>query len=224
MTPFIKPGITTGEIDRLVEEYMRENGAIPATLGYKGYPKSSCISLNEVVCHGIPGDRILQDGDILNVDVTAILDGYYGDTSTMFMVGEVSDTAKKLMDVTKRCLEIGIEQVKPGNFFGNIGYHIYRYASSQGFSVVHQFCGHGVGLEFHEEPQVSHVSPRDTGAIMKPGMIFTIEPMINEGSPRTIIDATDKWTARTEDNKLSAQYEHTVLVTDDGVEILTREN
>ena len=164
---------------------------------------------------------VLKEGDILNIDITTILDGYYGDTSRMFTVGEISPQAEKLIDVTKHCLDLGVQQVKPGNPFGNIGFVISRYAKAKGFSVVYEFCGHGVGLQFHEEPQVDHTSRRNKGPKMKPGMIFTIEPMINQGRPTTSIDKSDGWTARTIDNKLSAQFEHTVLVTETGFEVLT---
>lgn len=219
---FVKAGVSTGFIDEKIEEFILSNGAVPATKGYNGYPKSSCISPNNVVCHGIPSkDTILKDGDILNIDVTTILNGYFGDTSRMFSVGEISADAQKLVDATWHCLKLGIEQVKPGNYFGNIGFVISRYAKAKGYSVVYEFCGHGVGLHFHEEPQVDHSARRNTGDIMKPGMIFTIEPMINQGKPRTQIDKHDGWTARTIDNQLSAQFEHTVLVTDTGYEVLT---
>jgi methionyl aminopeptidase len=221
-TDFVKTGIDTEFIDTKIEEFILERNAVPATKGYNGYPKSSCISLNEVVCHGIPSKKtILKEGDILNIDITTILNGYYGDTSRMFTVGEVSSAAKKLIDVTWHCLDLGIRQVIPDNYFGNIGFVINRYATAQGFSVVYEFCGHGVGLQFHEEPQVDHTSRRNKGPKMKPGMIFTIEPMINEGKPTTSIDRNDGWTARTVDKKLSAQFEHTILVTSTGFEVLT---
>ncbi len=219
---FVKAGISTAFIDGKIEEFIRSNGAIPATKGYNGYPKSSCISLNEVVCHGIPSEQtILKEGDILNIDVTTILNGYFGDTSKMFWVGEISDEAEKLVTVTKHCLDLGIQQVVPGNYFGNIGFAINRYAKAKGYSVVYEFCGHGVGLEFHEEPQVDHSARRNTDPKMKPGMIFTIEPMINQGRAGTKVDKNDGWTARSVDNKLSAQYEHTILVTETGFEVLT---
>lgn len=219
---FVKEGVSTEFLDQKIETFIRENGAIPATLGYGGYPKSSCISLNEVVCHGIPSENtILKNGDILNIDVTTILDGYYGDTSKMFTVGEVSPLALELIEVTKHCLNLGIQQVRPGNQFGNIGFAISKYAKAKGFSVVYEFCGHGVGVHFHEEPQIDHTSRRNTGPYMKPGMTFTIEPMINEGRAGTIVDKTDKWTARTVDKKLSAQFEHTILITETGCEVLT---
>ncbi len=219
---FVKPGVSTEFLNQKIESFIREHGAIPATLGYGGYPKSCCISLNEVVCHGIPSEsEILREGDILNIDVTTILNGYYGDTSRMFTVGEVSPEALDLIEVTRHCLDLGIQQVRPGNQFGNIGHAISKYAKSQGYSVVYEFCGHGVGVHFHEEPQVDHTSRRNTGPVMKPGMTFTIEPMINQGRPGTVVDKTDKWTARTVDKKLSAQFEHTILVTETGFEVLS---
>jgi methionyl aminopeptidase len=219
---FVKEGVSTESLNAKIDSYIREHGAVPATLGYSGYPKSCCISLNEVVCHGIPSENtILKNGDILNVDVTTILDGFYGDTSKMFTVGEVSPLALDLIEVTKHGLDLGIQQVKPGNQFGNIGYAISKYVKSQGYSVVYEYCGHGVGIDFHEEPQVDHTSRRNTGSVMQAGMIFTIEPMINVGRPGTIVDKNDKWTARTVDKKLSAQFEHTILVTNTGFEVLT---
>lgn len=219
---YVKEGVSTEYLDNLIEKFIRDNGAIPATLNYHGFPKSCCISLNEVVCHGIPSKTtILKPGDILNIDVTTILNGYYGDTSKMFAVGEISEKAQNLIDATKHCLDLGIQQVKPKNKFGNIGFFISRYAKNKGYSVVYEFCGHGVGLDFHEDPQVDHIARKNSGAVMKPGMIFTIEPMINEGKAKVKIDKEDGWTARTSDLKLSAQFEHTVLVTQTGVEILT---
>src|SRR6056297_2151969 len=198
---FIQPDVSTGFIDQKIEEYIADHQAIPAPKGYNGFPRASCISPNEVVCHGIPSvERLLKEGDILNIDVTTILDGYYGDTSRMFAVGEISDEAEKLINVTRHCLDLGIQQVKPGNRFGNIGYVINRFAKARGYSVVYEFCGHGVGLQFHEEPQVDHaLNKKNRGARMKPGMIFTIEPMINLGRSATSIDKTDGWTARTID-------------------------
>lgn len=219
---FVKEGVSTGYLDELIHNYTIEHGAIPATLNYSGFPKSCCISLNDVICHGIPSpDVILKNGDIVNIDVTTILNGYFGDTSKMFTIGEVSETAQKLVDATKHCLNLGIQQVRPGNNIGNIGYVISRYATAQGFSVVYEFCGHGVGVEFHEDPQIDHASRKNSGPVMKPGMIFTIEPMINEGRPRVKVDEIDGWTARTIDQKLSAQFEHTILVTATGFEVLT---
>ena len=219
---FIQPGITTAFLDQKIEDFIVAHGAIPATKGYNGYPKSSCISLNEVVCHGIPSEQIiLKNGDILNIDVTTILDGFYGDTSRMYTIGDVSPKAIELIEVTKHCLDLGIKQVYPGNYFGNIGFVINRYARAKEFSVVYEFCGHGVGVEFHEEPQVDHTARRNSGEKMKPGMTFTIEPMINTGRPATVIDKNDGWTARTIDNQLSAQFEHTILITKTGCEVLT---
>ena len=219
---FIQPGISTGFINAKIEEFIKSHGAISATKGYNGFPKSSCISLNEVVCHGIPSEQIiLTDGDILNIDVTTILDGYFGDTSRMFTVGEISPEAESLINVTKHCLDLGIKQVTPGNYFGNIGFVINRFAQSKGYSVVYDFCGHGVGIHFHEAPNVDHTARKNSGQRMRQGMIFTIEPMINQGKPSTNVDKNDGWTARTKDRKLSAQFEHTVLVTQTGVEVLT---
>ena len=219
---FVKTGVNTEFIDDKIEEFILSNNAIPATKGYHGFPKSSCISLNNVICHGIPSkNTILKEGDILNIDITTILDGYYGDTSRMFTVDNISPASDKLIETTLHCLDLGIEQVKPGNRFGNIGFVINRYAKAKGYSVVYEFCGHGVGIEFHEEPQVDHASRRNTGPEMKPGMIFTIEPMINQGRPKADVDKKDGWTARTTDNKLSAQFEHTILVTETGCEVLT---
>ncbi|WP_372754429.1 type I methionyl aminopeptidase [Labilibaculum sp.] len=222
ISDFVKEGVSTLYLDKLVEKYIRDHGAIPAPLNYHGFPKSCCISLNEVICHGIPDEKtILKNGDILNIDVTTILDGYYGDTSTMFTIGDVSEAAEKLVEDTEHALYLGIEQVKPGNYFGNIGFMIGRYAKAKKYSVVYEFCGHGVGIDFHEEPQVEHICPKNSGSKMKAGMIFTIEPMINLGKARAIIDEKDGWTARTIDKKLSAQFEHTILVTEDGYEILS---
>lgn len=220
----IKEGINTEQINTLAETYIRDHGAIPAPLNYHGFPKSVCTSINEVVCHGIPDQTILKEGDVVNVDVTTILDGYYGDTCKMFPIGQISQEAHDLLDVTQGCLAKGIEQVKPGNEFGMIGTAIWRYAVDKGYSVVFQFCGHGVGLDFHEEPHVNHhIEVRDPHfhTKMEPGMIFTIEPMINQGVAEAVIMA-DKWTAKTKDGKLSAQYEHTILVTENGSEVLTK--
>lgn len=223
---FVVPGATTEDINKEAEKYIRDHGAIPAPLGYHGFPKACCTSLNEVICHGIPTEKdILKEGDILNVDVTTILNGYYGDTCRMFPVGKVSDDAQKVMSVAQDCLDFGIVQVKPNIPFWHISKAITEYAMSRGCSVVYQFVGHGTGLKFHEEPQVAHFyekGPHLDTRLMKPGMVFTIEPMINLGVPDAIVDQVDKWTARTLDGKLSAQYEHTVLVTVDGVEVLTR--
>ena len=219
---YVKEGVDTDYLDKIIHEFIKDNGAVPAPLGYNGYPKSSCISLNEVVCHGIPSKKtILKPGDILNIDITTILGGYYGDTSKMYTVGEVSVAAQKIVDAAKHCLDLGIQQVRPGNHFGNIGFVIGRYAKAQKYSVVYEFCGHGVGVEFHEAPQVDHIARRNSGPIMRPGMTFTIEPMINAGKASTRVDKYDGWTARTSDGKLSAQFEHTILVTEDGFEVLS---
>ncbi len=220
----IKEGMTTEAINVLVETYIRDHGAIPAPLNYMNYPKSVCTSINEVICHGIPDETVLVSGDIINIDVTTILDGYYGDTSKMFAIGEISQEAHHLLDVTQDCLAKGIARVKPDNHFGMIGTAIWRHAKDNGYSVVFQFCGHGVGVDFHEEPQINHhidITDKHFHTLMKPGMIFTIEPMINQGLAEAVIDNSDKWTARTKDGKLSAQYEHTMLVTENGVEVLT---
>ena len=219
---FIKEGISTGFLNDKIEEFIRDNGAIPATVGYNGYPKATCISLNEVVCHGIPSsNQVLKEGDILNIDVTTILNGYFGDTSRMYSVGQISDKADRIIKTAKHCLDLGIQQVKPGNRLGNIGFVIGRYAKAKRYSVVYEFCGHGIGLEFHEAPQVDHIARKNSGPKLQAGMTFTIEPMINEGRASTRVDKNDGWTARTIDGKLSAQFEHTILVTPDGHEVLT---
>lgn len=216
----IREGVTTEEIDRWVHQATVEAGARPAPLGYKGFPKSVCTSINEVVCHGIPGPRELAGGDIVNVDVTPVLDGYYGDASRMFLIGEVSEEARRLVEVTRECLERGIATVRPGGRAGDIGEAIQTHAEAHGYSVVRKFTGHGIGLAFHEEPQIFHFGRRGTGPELRAGMTFTIEPMINAGDWRVeILD--DGWTAVTADGSLSAQWEHTVLVTGDGVEVLT---
>jgi methionyl aminopeptidase len=216
----IRPGITTQEIDDWVHEYTVAQGAVPAPLNYRGFPKSVCTSINEVICHGIPEDRVLKDGDILNVDVTSILDGYYGDSSRMFLIGNVSDEARQLTRVTRECLYRSIDQVKPGAQLGDLGHAIQAHAERHGYSVVRAFVGHGVGVEFHEPPDVRHYGQPGTGQRLRPNMVFTIEPMINTGSYRVkVLD--DGWTAITVDGGLSAQWEHTVRVMDDGYEILT---
>lgn len=221
VAPFVKAGVTTDYLNSICATYMRDHKAKPATLGYNGYPKESCISVNDVICHGIPGKYTLRDGDILNIDVTTILDGFYGDTSTMFTIGEVTEHARKLIEVTRTCIDIGIAQCIPGKHVGDIGYEINKYATSFGYGVVYEFCGHGVGLKFHEEPEVCHVDEKGRGPALKPGMTFTIEPMINAGKARARVDKKDGWTARTIDGKLSAQFEHTILVTSTIPEVLT---
>ena len=220
ITAHVRPGISTGEIDRICHEYMVERGAIPATLGYRGYTKSSCTSVNHVVCHGIPGDRVLADGDIINIDVTVILDGWHGDTSRMYAAGEASTKAKLLMDVTYDGMMKGIAAIRPGATLGDIGHAIQVHVEKHRFSVVRDFCGHGIGRHFHEPPNVLHFGRPGEGPKLKPGMFFTVEPMVNAGRPEVkILD--DGWTAVTRDRSLSAQFEHMVAVTETGVEIFT---
>ncbi|CEN74695.1 methionine aminopeptidase [[Clostridium] sordellii] len=219
----IKAGMRTEDINKIVHEYTVSKGAIPAPLGYGGFPKSLCTSINSEICHGIPSeDVILKDGDIINIDVSTIYDGYYSDASRMFMIGNVSDKAKKLVEVTKECLEAGIKAVKPWGHIGDIGAAIQEHAEKNGYSVVRDFGGHGIGLQFHEDPFVFHYGAKNEGMILVPGMIFTIEPMINEGTYELYIDAENEWTAYTDDGLLSAQWEHMILVTEDGVEILSK--
>ncbi len=214
-------GMKTQEIDDLCVKLTNAAGAQSAPLNYHGFPKSVCVSINDVICHGIPGDYILKDGDIVNIDVTTILGGYYGDTSRMFFVGEPSDESRKLVDISKKCLEKGIAQVYKDNYLSNIGYNIQKYAEKNSCSIVRDYCGHGVGIEFHEEPHVLHYGKKNRGPKLKPGMIFTIEPMVNLGGYECVVDQDDKWTVRTTDGSLSAQFEHTILVTESGCEILT---
>ncbi|NEO37275.1 MAG: type I methionyl aminopeptidase [Moorea sp. SIOASIH] len=221
LEPMVKPGVSTLEINDEAERWTKEHGAISAPLGYQGFPKSICTSINEVVCHGIPnGKQILKDGDIINIDVTPKVDGYHGDTSRTFFVGTPSPLAKKLVEVTEECMMRGIAEVKPGARIGDIGAAIQEYAESNGFSVVRDFVGHGISKIFHTAPQIPHYGTRGKGKRLRAGMVFTIEPMINEGTHEVEILA-DKWTAVTSDRKLSAQFEHTIVVTADGVEILT---
>jgi len=216
----LRPGITTDELNSLVHEFTIKHGARPAPLNYKGFPKSVCISVNEVICHGIPGPRLLKEGDIVNVDVTPVLDGYYADVSKTFFVGTPGPEARRVVEVARECLRRGINEVAPGNTVGDIGWAIQDYAESQGCSVVREFVGHGVGFKFHEPPQIPHYGKRGEGVVLVPGMVFTIEPMINLGGKELhILD--DKWTAVTADGSLSAQFEQTILVTQDGFESLT---
>ena len=218
----IHEGMTTAQIDRLVFDYTVSHGAIPAPLNYEGFPKSVCTSINEVVCHGIPSEKeILRDGDIINVDVSTILDGYFSDASRMFMIGNVSPEKRQLVEVTKECLEIGMEAAKPFGFVGDIGNAIQHHAEKNGYSVVRDLCGHGVGLKFHEEPEVTHFGRKGTGMLLVPGMVFTIEPMINMGRYDVYIDSDDGWTVLTDDGLPSAQWEHTFVMTETGLEILT---
>ncbi|MCX5516112.1 type I methionyl aminopeptidase [Kaistia algarum] len=216
----IRPGVPTDEIDRFVYEFGEKNGALPATLGYRGYTKSTCTSLNHVVCHGIPNEKPLRDGDILNVDVTFVLDGWYGDSSRMYYVGEVKRAASRLVEVTYESLMRGIAAVKPGKTTGDIGHAIQSFAEAERCSVVRDFCGHGVGRLFHDTPNILHYGNPGEGVELRPGMIFTIEPMINLGRPHVKVLA-DGWTAVTRDRSLSAQFEHTVGVTETGCEIFT---
>ena len=216
----IQPGITTNHINSLVEEFTKKNNAISAPLNYNGFPKSVCTSVNNVICHGIPDDTVLNDGDIVNVDVTPIMEGYYADTSKTFFVGSPSKDAEKIVAVARECLHRGILKVKPKNRIGDIGYAIQRYAEGEGCSVVREYVGHGVGFKFHESPQIPHFGNKGQGIQLVPGMVFTIEPMINLGK-RNLHVLSDNWTVVTDDGSLSAQFEHTVLVTNDGFEILT---
>lgn len=221
ITPYVKAGVTTDELNQICHDYIvNEQQAIPAPLNYRGFPKSICTSVNHVICHGIPGDKTLKSGDIINVDVTVIKDGYYGDTSKMFFVGEPSILAQRLVKTTRECLFLGIEQVKPGAHLGDIGAAIQQHAEAQHFSVVREYCGHGIGDVFHDEPSVLHYGTAGTGMVLQAGMTFTIEPMINAGK-RFCRLLPDDWTVVTKDHSLSAQWEHTILVTDTGYEILT---
>src|SRR5471030_2868639 len=227
IAPHVKPGVTTGRLNDLCHAYMvGEQGTIPAPLnyappGYKPFPKSICTSVNHQVCHGIPGDRVLKPADVLNIDVTVIKDGYHGDSSRMYYVGAPSIQAKRLCDTTYECMWVGIANVRPGARLGDIGAAIQAHAEKNGFSVVREFCGHGIGRRFHEDPQVLHYGKAGTGLQLEPGMTFTVEPMINAGKP-AIRELADGWTIVTKDHSLSAQWEHTVLVTSDGYEILTQ--
>ncbi|MDE0280353.1 MAG: type I methionyl aminopeptidase [Gammaproteobacteria bacterium] len=219
--PHVRAGVTTDELNAVCHEYIVvEQQAIPAPLNYRGFPKSICTSVNHVICHGIPSDRKLKNGDIINIDVTVIKDGFHGDTSRMFFVGEPSIRARRLVQICRECLDIGIGLVRPGARLGDIGHAIQKHAEGNGFSVVREYCGHGIGRTFHEEPQVLHYGSPDTGMELKPGMTFTIEPMLNAGKKETKL-LPDQWTVVTRDRSLSAQWEHTILVTGDGHEILT---
>lgn len=217
----IGPGVTTEQIDTWVHDYTVEHGAIPAPLNYEGFPKSVCTSINEVVCHGIPSaDEVLAEGDIVNVDCSTILDGYFSDSSRMFCIGEVSPEKKKLVDVVKECVELGLKEVKPWGFLGDMAHAVQTHAEENGYSVVQEIGGHGVGLEFHEDPWVGYIGKRGTDMMMAPGMIFTIEPMINMGKHDIFVDEENDWTVYTEDGRPSAQWEIMVLVTEDGHEVL----
>lgn len=219
----VQEGISTGEINRLVHEYTIAHGGIPAPLNYEGFPKSVCTSIDDVVCHGIPDDgRVLRSGEIINIDVTTILGGYYGDASRMYCIGEVSEEKKRLVQVAKECLDLGLEAVKPWGHLGDVGYAVNTHAVKNGYTVVREIGGHGVGVDFHEEPWVSHIGQPGTDIVLAPGMIFTIEPMVNMGAADVWQDEEDGWTIRTEDGEPSAQWEYTILVTETGTEILSR--
>ena len=220
IVPHMVPGVTTAEIDRLIYDFIIAGGGVPATLGYRGYTHSVCISINHVVCHGIPSEKTLKSGDIVNVDVTPLLDGWHGDTSRMYLIGDVPIKARRLVEVTYECLMIGIEQAKPGNRMGDVANAIQRHAEKHRYGVVRDFCGHGVGRLFHDAPEVVHVGKPGTGPELRPGMIFTIEPMINIGRPDVkLLD--DGWTAVTRDRSLSAQFEHSIGITETGCDIFT---
>ncbi len=220
ITDHVKPGVTTGQLDVLCHEFMHDHGAIPATLNYRGYPKSICTSINHVVCHGIPGERRLMDGDILNIDVTAVLDGWHGDTSRMYVAGQPGTRARVLLDVTYEALMRGVAAIRPGATLGDVGHAIQSYVEGQRFSVVRDFCGHGIGRRFHEAPNVLHFGRPGEGVVLRPGMFFTVEPMVNAGRPEVkVLD--DGWTAVTRDRSLSAQFEHMIGVTEEGCEVFT---
>ncbi len=220
LVPHMVPGVSTAEINRLIHQFIVERGGVPATLGYRGYAHSTCISINHVVCHGIPSEKTLKAGDIVNVDVTPIVDGWHGDTSRMYLIGDVPLKARKLVEVTYECLMLGIEQAKPGNHMGDVAHAIQQHAEKHRYGVVRDFCGHGLGLLFHDAPEVVHAGRPGTGPELKPGMNFTIEPMINIGRPDVkLLD--DGWTAVTRDRSLSAQFEHSIGITEEGCEIFT---
>lgn len=221
ITDYVKPGVTTLELNDLCHDMIIKNGAISAPLNYKGFPKSICTSINHVVCHGIPDERKLKDGDIVNIDVTVIVDGWYGDTSRTYYVGNPSIKAKRLVDATYEAMMAGIEQIKPGAHLGNVGHAIEQYIAPFGYSSVRDYCGHGIGRIFHTAPNVMHYGQRDTGIILEPGMFFTVEPMINIGTYHTRLNPQDGWTVTTKDRELSAQFEHTIGVTETGYEIFT---
>ncbi|MFT3756642.1 MAG: type I methionyl aminopeptidase [Pseudoxanthomonas sp.] len=222
VAPHVKPGVTTAELDRICHDHIiNVQKAIPANVGYRGYPKATCISANNVICHGIPGEKVLKDGDIINIDVTVLKDGWHGDTSRMYFVGTPSVMAKRLVEVTREAMWRGIKAVRPGATLGDVGHAIQQYAEAERFSVVREYCGHGIGKVYHDEPQVLHYGQPGQGVVLKKGMTFTIEPMINEGARHTRV-MPDGWTVVTKDRKLSAQWEHMIAVTDDGADVLTR--
>tara|TARA_A100001037_G_scaffold299628_1_gene325700 strand:+ start:115 stop:879 length:765 start_codon:yes stop_codon:yes gene_type:complete len=219
--PYVKPGVTTERLDQICHDYIVAKGAVPSPLNYRGFPKSICSSVNEEICHGIPSDRKLRNGDIVNLDITTYLKGFHGDTSRTFFVGSPRKKATKLVEVCKEALQRGIEVVKPGAKLGDIGATIQNFAESHGYSIVREFCGHGIGVNFHEEPQILHYGKFGEGLEIKKGMVFTIEPMVNLGKPDLKI-LSDKWTAVTQDGEISAQFEHTICVTENGVDVMTR--
>lgn len=222
ITEHVKPGVTTDHLNQLCHDFIVSHNAIPAPLNYKGFPKSICTSVNHVICHGIPSEKKLKNGDIINIDVTVIVDGWHGDTSRMYFVGDVAVKPKRLIQVTYDSMMMAIEMVKPGVRLGDIGNTIQKYVEKNGFSVVRDYTGHGIGRVFHDEPTVLHYGKAGTGVVLKEGMFFTIEPMVNAGRPDTILSRLDGWTVTTRDKSLSAQFEHTVGVTKDGVEIFTK--
>ena len=222
LTPLVKPGVTTLELDKAAEAFIIKNGALPAYKGYNGFPNTICVAVNSVICHGIPNAVALKEGDIIGLDIGVIVDGWYGDACITLPVGTVSDNTQRLLDVTAECLRRGIEAATPGNRLGDIGAAIQRHAEAEGYSVVREYTGHGIGRVLHDDPTIKHIGQPGTGMVLKPGMIFTIEPMINAGSYKTYLDRKDGWTVRTADGALSAQFEHTIAIRDTGPEILTQ--
>jgi methionyl aminopeptidase len=221
LTPLVKPGVTTLELDKAAEAFIIKNGALPAYKGYNGFPNTICVAVNSVICHGIPNAAGLKEGDIIGLDIGVIVDGWYGDACITLPVGTISKNTQRLLDVTAECLRLGIAAATPGNRLGDIGAAIQRHAEAEGFSVVREYTGHGIGRVLHDDPTVKHIGQAGTGMVLKPGMIFTIEPMINVGSYKTYLDRKDGWTVRTADGSLSAQFEHTIAIRDSGPEILT---
>ena len=221
LTPMVKPGVSTLELDKAAEAFIIKNGALPAYKGYNGFPNTICVAVNSVICHGIPNAAGLKEGDIIGLDIGVIVDGWYGDACITLPVGTISESTQRLLDVTAECLRLGIAAATPGNRLGDIGAAIQRHAEAEGFSVVREYTGHGIGRVLHDDPTVKHIGQAGTGMVLKPGMIFTIEPMIYVGSYKTYLDRKDGWTVRTADGSLSAQFEHTIAIRDSGPEILT---